>query len=44
MKKYLPIVKGIVLYTLLTGATILMSFLKVRLRVPDDTSNEPKCV
>ncbi len=26
MKKYLPIVKGIVLYTLLTGATILMSF------------------
>ena len=26
MKKYLPIIKGILLYVLLTGATILMSF------------------
>lgn len=26
MKKYLPIIKSIVLYTLLTGATVLMSF------------------
>ena len=26
MKKYLPVIKGIVLYVLLTGATILMSF------------------
>lgn len=26
MKKYLPIIKGILLYALLTGATILMSF------------------
>src|SRR5512138_3526785 len=26
MKKYLPIIKGILLYVLLTGATIMMSF------------------
>ncbi|HNM38026.1 MAG TPA: hypothetical protein PKI33_13235, partial [Anaerolineales bacterium] len=26
MKKYVPILKSIVLYTLLTGATVLMSF------------------